>query len=117
MPHVVMEYSAGLEPAFDARAALVAVNAALAGCGEFAAGDIKSRALRCDTVEIGDGGGDATFVHVRLQLLSGRDLATRRRLTVLVLDALQHTVAPRAGLQVSVEAVEIERDSYAKRSF
>ena len=58
------------------------------------------------------------FVHADLAILSGRPLDTRRELSASVLAVLQAQCSAPAGvhLQLSVQVLEIERDSYAKVS-
>ncbi|MGN8060088.1 5-carboxymethyl-2-hydroxymuconate Delta-isomerase [Ralstonia sp. 22111] len=117
MPHLTLEYSANLNT-FDAKATLLAVNTALAATGHFVEADIKSRSHRCDTFAVGTASAPRAFVHADLAILSGRPLETRRELSASVLAVLQAQCSAPAGvhLQLSVQVLEIERESYAKVS-
>ncbi|CAJ0695041.1 hypothetical protein LMG19089_01444 [Ralstonia edaphis] len=117
MPHLTLEYSANLNT-FDAKATLLAVNTALAATGHFVETDIKSRSHRCDTFAVGTSSAPRAFVHADLAILSGRPLETRRELSASVLAVLQAQCSAPAGvhLQLSVQVLEIERESYAKVS-
>ena len=56
--------------------------------------------------------GKATFIHVTLRLLSGRSVETRRTLSQQVFDRLQ--ALGLTALVMTVEIVEIERETYTK---
>jgi len=115
MPHLIVEHTRNI-PGFEAYAALRAVNAALAASGHFEEADIKSRAHAVDTFEIGTASEARGFVAARLLILSGRPAEAKRQLSRLVLETLRAALPaePALQLQVSVEIVDIERDSYAK---
>lgn len=116
MPHLTLEYSANLN-AFDTKATLLALNESLATSGHFENElDIKSRGLPRDAFQVGTSSEPRAFVHATLSILSGRTLDTRRALTERVLAVLKaHCVAPSGThLQLSVQLVEMERESYAK---
>ncbi|HZH43998.1 MAG TPA: 5-carboxymethyl-2-hydroxymuconate Delta-isomerase [Lysobacter sp.] len=115
MPHLTVEYTVNL-PDLDAAALLDALNAALAGSGEFDEADIKSRAQRLDVFRIGTTPAARGFVHARLALLAGRSAETKRALSAAMLAVLQAEVAAPAGVDVQLcaEVVDIDRDSYAK---
>ena len=117
MPHLTLEYSANLH-AFDAQATLLAINTALAATGHFVEADIKSRSHRCDTFAVGTSSEPRAFVHADLSILSGRPLETQRELSASVLAVLQAQCSAPAGvhLQLSVQVLEIARESYAKVS-
>lgn len=116
MPHLTLEHSANLA-AFDAQALLLTLNESLATSGHFENElDIKSRGLRREAFQVGTSSAPRAFVHATLSILSGRTLDTRRALTERVLAVLKaHCVAPSGThLQLSVQLVEMERESYAK---
>jgi len=80
MPHLILEYSANLLPAFEPKQALHRMNTVLLASGEFVPDHIKSRALRVDDFLVGDE-APGGFLHASLHLLSGRDDRTKLRLT------------------------------------
>jgi 5-carboxymethyl-2-hydroxymuconate isomerase len=117
MPHVIVEYSDQLVADFTPAAALARVNAALIASGEFEAGQIKSRALRLDVFQVGDGTvAEKAFIHAQLRLLSGRSAERKRELGAAVAQALRDSCGAAAGLhvQITVECIDMDRDIYNK---
>ncbi|AZE47347.1 putative 5-carboxymethyl-2-hydroxymuconate delta isomerase [Pseudomonas chlororaphis] len=117
MPHLHMEYTANL-PQLDADKALLRFNHALVASGQFAEYDIKSRARKVETFRVGTGLGERAFVHVKLSLLSGRSPQIKKQLSQSLLTVLQELCEWPAGveLQLAVEILDIDRDSYGKLS-
>ncbi|QQZ43490.1 5-carboxymethyl-2-hydroxymuconate Delta-isomerase [Pseudomonas sp. SK3(2021)] len=117
MPHLYMEYTANL-PQLDADKALLRFNHALVASGQFAEYDIKSRARKVETFRVGTGLGERAFVHVKLSLLSGRSPQIKKQLSQSLLAVLQELCEWPAGveLQLAVEILDIDRDSYGKLS-
>lgn len=115
MPHLTLEYTDNLS-GFDAPRALAAINAAACASGLFGESDVKSRAIRLDTWQVGIESAPRAFVHLRIALLSGRSEAERKALAEAALAALDLTVDGPKGteIQLSVETVELHRASYAK---
>ncbi len=117
MPHLTLEYSSNLHQ-FDADATLMAMNHALVASGHFEEIDIKSRAIQMGCFLVGTSSTGRAFVHAKLAILSGRSVETKQALSNRLLAALQAACAWPATLQVQlcVEVLEIERQSYAKTS-
>ncbi len=116
MPHLVLDYTDNLA-GFNPSQALAALNGALIGSGHFDAIDIKSRAVKLDTHLVGDGMRACGFVHARLSILSGRPVQAKREISDALLQALSNKVGPwpqGVHVQLCVEVLEIERESYAK---
>ncbi|POA24745.1 MULTISPECIES: 5-carboxymethyl-2-hydroxymuconate Delta-isomerase [unclassified Pseudomonas] len=116
MPHLHMEYTANL-PQLNADVALIRLNNALVGSGQFAAEfDIKSRAVKVETFKVGTSMGERAFVHVKLALLSGRSPQIKKQLSDSLLAVLQDLCEWPAGVEVQlcVELLDIDRDSYTK---
>lgn len=114
MPHLTIEYSSNLATAITP-AVLRTLNHALLGTGQFEEADIKSRALAFDCVAIGTTDSPRGFVAARLAILSGRSSEIKRYVANVLLEALGSLItASGLELQISVEIVDIDRDSYAK---
>ncbi|MFT4174977.1 MAG: hypothetical protein QM639_20570, partial [Rhodocyclaceae bacterium] len=77
MPHLIIEYTDNLAPAFDAGAVVRAANRSLIDSGEFEADNIKSRAVPLAVFRVGDHDGGHAFVHAHLHILPGRSEALR----------------------------------------
>ena len=115
MPHLTLEYTRNLS-GFDARKALLHMNKALFGSGHFDEVDIKSRAIPIDCFVIGTSPENRAFIHARLAVLSHRPPEARQALSTMLLQELTGLLHEHPGLhvQICVEILEIERDTYFK---
>ncbi|MEX0298909.1 MAG: 5-carboxymethyl-2-hydroxymuconate Delta-isomerase [Kordiimonas sp.] len=110
MPHLVIEYSETIEKTHSINELILACDKAANKSGLFGEKDIKVRAYPCKTSLVG--GHDLPFIHVTVKLLSGRDQETKKSLTDMVLKELLDCEVPASSL--TVEAVDIERETYSK---
>jgi 5-carboxymethyl-2-hydroxymuconate isomerase len=111
-----MEYTANL-PELNADVALIRLNNTLVGSGQFAAEfDIKSRAIKVQTFKVGTSLGERGFVHVKLAMLSGRSPQIKKQLSESLLAVVQDLCEwPKdVEVQVCVEILDIDRESYTK---
>jgi 5-carboxymethyl-2-hydroxymuconate isomerase len=115
MPHLTVEYSNNLGMTTPA-AMLVTLNQALADTGHFKEADIKSRAYEVMQFAVGTSTENRGFFHAKLLILSGRDVPTKHAISHALVEKMPSLLPARAGLhtQVTVEVVEIERETYAK---
>lgn len=72
MPHLVLEYSANLEPSVDVAALVAAVHEAALATGLFPRGGTRTRAARRDLYRVADGHPDNAFVHLTARIGAGR---------------------------------------------
>lgn len=112
MPHILIEFSAGQAGQAQVETLLDAVHDALAATGLFETGHIRLRAIplhhyRC-------AGARTPFIHAQLRIHSGRGSDEKRRASAAVLAALRAQQWPAEV--ITVEVVEMERESYAKYS-
>ncbi|MGV8920978.1 MAG: 5-carboxymethyl-2-hydroxymuconate Delta-isomerase [Pseudomonas sp.] len=116
MPHVTMEYTPNLLE-LDVAKTLLVLNQTLLVSGHFGAEmDIKNRAIALEMFQVGTTTAARGFVHVKLALLSGRSTEVKKVLSESLLTALRDTGTWPADVEVqlSVEVVDLDRDSYAK---
>lgn len=116
MPHIHLEYSNNLA-AFQPQPILLGLNQALLATGHVkAATDIKSRAVAQTDFVIGLGETSQAYVHVKVSLLSGRDLATKKEISDQLLLALQQLLPaqPDLTVQLCIEILEMEKACYGK---
>ena len=116
MPHLHMEYTANL-PELNADVALIRLNNALVASGEFGAEfDIKSRAVKIETFKVGTALTARAFVHVKLAVLSGRSGQIKKQLSESLLAVVQDLCQWPTGIEVqlAVEILDIDRESYTK---
>lgn len=112
MPHLVLEFSKGLDDSHDMPALCQTLFDALAAQPAFPQpANLKIRASAVPYSVIGT--EPQSFVHATLRLLPGRDDDTKSQLTQAVLSALQSHL-PQVG-SLTVEIVELHGASYAKR--
>jgi 5-carboxymethyl-2-hydroxymuconate isomerase len=108
MPHCVIEHSASIDG--TTLVTLVHKGALTSNLFEAEGSDIKVRALAFDTYQTGS--VDINFIHVTLNILSGRNLEQKSMLSQLVLEQLKSLSL--IGCSISVEVADIDRASYAK---
>jgi 5-carboxymethyl-2-hydroxymuconate isomerase len=118
MPQLVIELTENTRLSCSQEELLDEANAALLATGQFQEQDIKSRCVTLTTYRQGVEPLDRAFVHGRLSILDGRDVATRKMLGETVCEAIAEAVRPTASggpVQVTVEVLEMERATYAKK--
>lgn len=116
MPHLHLEYTPNL-PELDADKVLLRLNHVLLASGQFSNEvDIKSRAIELGVFRVGTSMAERGFVHVKLAILSGRSPEVKKQVTESLLAALHEAVQWPADVdvQLCVEILDIERDSYSK---
>ena len=116
MPHLHLEYTANL-PDLNADVALMRMNNVLVGSGQFGAEfDIKSRAVKLQTFKVGTALAERAFVHVKLAVLSGRSAEIKKQLSDSLLAVVKDLCEWPTGVEVQlcVEILDIDRESYAK---
>src|SRR4051794_7332535 len=93
MPHLTIEYSGNVGNDLDRLGLLRKLNAALAELETFRLGEIKSRFRRVDEFLVGDGTEVDAFVHLRVEILSGREPSVKKRAGELLLQGLREAFA------------------------
>lgn len=108
MPHCIIEHSANLscEQIFP----LVFEGVLQSGLFEPDGSDIKIRAISYHDYLVG--GIKSDFVHIELKILSGISSQQKQTLAGLVLDKLK--LMQSLGSSITVEVVDIDRNSYRK---
>lgn len=116
MPHLRIEYSTNIAGRFDPVRVVQTATDVLVASGVFSPPDaIKVRLIPVEHFRVGSG-ADHGFIHAGLALLSGRDGDTKQRLTVALVDAIAPLVGPGPqAVQITSEAIDMDRDTYSKR--
>lgn len=78
MPHLKIEYSAGLAERVDMSAVCHALHAGMVECGLFPVAGIRVRAFCADHAIVADGLPENDFAALTLSVGAGRDTATLR---------------------------------------
>jgi 5-carboxymethyl-2-hydroxymuconate isomerase len=97
VPHLVIEYSANIEPVLDLETLLDRLHAAAVGTGMFPLGGIRIRAYRADRYRIADCDPANAFVHVTATVGSGRPLERREAVSRQLFDELCAALEPLAA--------------------
>lgn len=108
MPHCIVEHSAEIDG--STLIPLVHRGALESKLFESEGSDIKVRAIPYSNYQTGS--VNIKFVHVTLKILSGRNLDQKLNLSQLVLENVEGLLS--SDCSISVEVVDIDRDSYAK---
>jgi len=117
MPHCIIEYSAELAQEINIKKLMSVVFEGADKSTLFSATDIKVRAIAFNDYYSDDNDEEnitqKKFVHVCCKILSGRDLDQRQQLAKLILNEL--TSLNITAVSMSVEIVDMERESYNKQ--
>ncbi len=111
MPHCIIDYSPEVAGQIDIDALIDAVHQGAMESDLFPEYDIKTRALAYPHHRTGQ--TRDSFVHVALHLLSGRSDAQKTMLSECVLGRIEPLLP--GVVSVSVEILDIHRESYRKR--
>jgi len=111
MPHLILEYSEGLEDTVPIGKLIDTVIQASIESGAVQEKDLKARALPYRHFRLADGG--ATFIHATVRLLAGRGPDIKLRMTSLIREQLA-AIAPSVH-SISVEICDMDANSYRKR--
>ena len=116
MPHLTIEYSANL-PHYPEAETLTALNTTLCAHPQVQdEADLKTRFIVADSFEIGIAPANRAFEHAQLRLLAGRTPEAKKELSDRIAAVLRESTPRPQGVmvQLSVEIVDMDRDSYAK---
>jgi len=111
MPHIVVEYSPGLQRRLNIDELIAALHSAALQTGIFPIGGLRTRAYAPSHCLIADGHRDNAFVHISVKVGHGRDLETRARAceTIFAAACAQlSSLYEHSPIAVSLEMQEID---------
>ncbi len=111
MPHIIVEYSANIEPEMALGDLLGNLHEAALASGIFPLGGLRTRAVARRDYVIADGDRENGFVHLNLRIGHGRDPETKRLAGEAIFQALCDHLGPlqaRAPLAISMDIQEID---------
>ncbi|GEM80730.1 5-carboxymethyl-2-hydroxymuconate Delta-isomerase [Vibrio superstes] len=114
MPNLVMEYTDSLEDRLNTQGLLQDMHQALIESELFELNSIKSRALRCHSWLIGDSEDQHDFIHVTIELLSGRTTQQKQALSQSVFVLLTEQASWVGSVTVNVR--DMDRDCFFKHT-
>lgn len=112
MPNIVLEYSNSVDERVNIQGLLEDLHQVALECGLFKADDVKSRALRCHHWLIGEHDDQLDFIHLTLELLSGRTQEQKELLSQQLIDVLAAQAANVKSLTVNIR--EMDASSFKK---
>ncbi|WP_030240758.1 5-carboxymethyl-2-hydroxymuconate Delta-isomerase [Streptomyces sp. NRRL S-350] len=115
MPHISVDYSAGLADGFDRRALGLAINRLAEETIDAKPGSCKTLFRQSQQLVVGTDGTPADAqVYVEVQMFPGRTPEAKAALSEGVLALLAEHVKPAAGtrLLTAVNLADIDRDGY-----
>lgn len=112
MPHLVMEYSNSAEDRLNMQGLLEDLHQVMVDSELFSSKDVKSRAIRVHSWLVGDKGNSADFIHITVDLLSGRAMEQKRELSRRLMGILVEQASHIDSLTINVR--DMEQESFQK---
>ena len=111
MPHLMIDYSANVEPDVDMGALCDTLRDVAASIDAFPLAGVKVRAVRVDHYAIADGNPEHGFIDISVRIREGRDMQTKQNAALKIFDAANEFVADvmqRRSLALSLELRDID---------
>ena len=111
MPHLMIDYSANIEPDVDIGALCDTLRDVAASIDAFPLAGVKVRAVRVDHYSIADGNPEHGFIDISVRIREGRDMETKQNAAQKIFDAANEFVADvmrRRSLALSLELRDID---------
>ena len=111
MPHLIIDYSANVEPDVDIGAFCDTLRDVAASIDAFPLAGVKVRAVRVDHYAIADGSPEHGFIDISVRIREGRDMETKQDAAQKLFDAANEFVADvmqRRSLALSLELRDID---------
>ena len=111
MPHLMIDYSANIEPDVDMGAFCDTLRDVAASIDAFPLAGVKVRAVRVDHYAIADGNPEHGFIDISVRIREGRDMETKQNAAQKIFDAANEFIADvmqRRSLALSLELRDID---------
>ena len=111
MPHLMIDYSANVEPDVDIGGLCNTLRDVAASIDAFPLAGVKVRAVRVDHYAIADGNPEHGFIDISVRIREGRDMETKQNAAQKIFDAANEFVADvmrRRSLSLSLELRDID---------
>ena len=113
MPHLMIDYSANVEPDVDMGAFCDTLRDVATSIDAFPLAGVKVRAVRVDHYAIADGNPEHGFIDISVRIREGRDMETKQDAAQKLFDAANEFVADvmqRRSLALSLELRDIDAE-------
>jgi 5-carboxymethyl-2-hydroxymuconate isomerase len=117
MPHCILEYSNNISEEPNHSSILRQIHNALFSTGLFDLNDIKSRIIVHNDFYIGDGNAERAFATLAVEILSGKDEDTKKRIAedcLKVLESNFQNSIKSLKFSLTVQIREIDKPSYSR---
>ena len=94
MPHLIIDYSANLEPAVDMAGLCEALRKAATGLDIFPAAGVRVRATAATHYAIADGNPEHGYIDISVRLRAGRALEAKKAATETLFNLARDFIAP-----------------------
>jgi len=111
MPHIIVEYAEKNLDDTQVSAILQVIHQAIADSGLFKAEQIRTRAYPFR--HFSNAGGSEPYMHVQARIKSGRDDENKKQLSKVILSGIGRLKLTVTSV-ITVEVIDMHRDSYAK---
>ena len=111
MPHLMIDYSANVEPDVDLGGLCNTLRDVAASIDAFPLAGVKVRAVRVDHYAIADGNPEHGFIDISVRIREGRDIETKQNAAQKIFEAANEFVADvmqRRSLALSLELRDID---------
>ena len=111
MPHLMIDYSANVEPDVDIGGLCNTLRDVAASIDAFPLAGVKVRAVRVEHYAIADGNPEHGFMDISVRIREGRDMETKQNAAQKIFDAANEFVADvmrRRSLALSLELRDID---------
>ena len=111
MPHLMIDYSANVEPDVDIGGLCNTLRGVAASIDAFPLAGVKVRAVRVDHYALADGNPEHGFIDIAVRIREGRDMETKQNAAQKIFDAANEFVADvmrRRSLALSLELRDID---------
>ena len=111
MPHLMIDYSANVEPDVDLGGLCNTLRDVAASIDAFPLAGVKVRAVRVDHYAIADGNPEHGFIDISVRIREGRDMETKQNAAQKIFEAANEFVADvmqRRSLALSLELRDID---------
>ena len=114
MPHLIVEYSANLEPDLNIKSLIQALHECAVSMEALQTGGIRVRAARRDQFMVGDGDPSNGFVNIVLRIAKGRPIELQKEIGQTLFAVLTEHVQKiydRRPMSLSFEIQEINPET------
>ncbi|NCW64617.1 MAG: 5-carboxymethyl-2-hydroxymuconate Delta-isomerase [Rhodobacteraceae bacterium] len=111
MPHLMIDYSANVEPDVDIGGLCNTLRGVAASIDAFPLAGVKVRAVRVEHYAIADGNPEHGFIDISVRIREGRDMETKQNAAQKIFEAANEFVADvmqRRSLALSLELRDID---------